>query len=82
MTGGTGGDSSVRDMPPRLPDRLEAGTGNAPGLAGLRAGCEFVLETGVAELHAREVVLKARLRDGLSSLPGVRLRPLRMESGS
>jgi selenocysteine lyase/cysteine desulfurase len=73
MTGGTGGDSSVRDMPPRFPDRLEAGTGNAPGLAGLRAGCEHVLEAGVAELHARESALKARLRAGLGSLPGVRV---------
>jgi selenocysteine lyase/cysteine desulfurase len=60
-------------MPARMPDRLEAGTGNAPGLAGLRAGCDFVLETGVQVLHAREVALKARLREGLGGIPGVRL---------
>jgi cysteine desulfurase family protein len=73
FTGGSGGDSSVRDMPARMPDRLEAGTGNAPGLAGLRAGCDFVLEAGVHALHAREVALKARLREGLGSIAGVRL---------
>jgi cysteine desulfurase family protein len=73
FSGGTGGDSSVRDMPARMPDRLEAGTGNAPGLAGLRAGCEFVLENGVQALHAREVALKTRLREGLADVPGVRV---------
>jgi len=73
LTGGTGGDSSVRDMPPDLPDRLEAGTGNAPGLAGLLAGCEFVLDKGVEELHRHEMRLKALLREGLSRVGGVRV---------
>ena len=31
MRGGTGGDSTDRDMPESMPDRLEAGTMNAPG---------------------------------------------------
>jgi cysteine desulfurase family protein len=73
LTGGTGGDSSKRDMPARMPDRLEAGTGNGPGIAGLLAGCDFVLQTGVAALHAREAALKARLREGLASVGGVRV---------
>ena len=71
LRGGTGGDSSRREMPLALPDRLEAGTLNGPGIAGLLAGCEAVLEEGVEVLHRREVELKARLRDGLSALPGV-----------
>jgi len=73
VTGGTGGDSALRDMPPRMPDHLEAGTGNTPGLAGLLAGCQFVLAQGVGALHGREALLKARLRDGLASIPGVRV---------
>ncbi|MBW3535063.1 MAG: aminotransferase class V-fold PLP-dependent enzyme [Gemmatimonadetes bacterium] len=73
LAGGTGGDSNRRDMPDAMPDRLEAGTGNAPGLAGLLAGCEYLLETGVAALHRREAILKARLRDGLAAVPGVRV---------
>lgn len=73
LTGGTGGDSSSREMPPTLPDGLEAGTQNAPGIAGLLAGCEYVLETGIDELHGRVSRLKARLRDGLSGVPGVRV---------
>jgi cysteine desulfurase family protein len=73
LSGGTGGDSSLREMPTRMPDRLEAGTGNAAGLAGLRAGCEFVLAEGVEAIHREESRLKARLYDGLESIPGVRV---------
>lgn len=73
LTGGTGGDSRRRGMPGSLPDRLEAGTGNAPGLAGLLAGCEFVLERGVEEIHEHVATLKARLRDGLEQIPSVRV---------
>ncbi len=74
LRGGTGGDSSRRDMPEACPDRLEAGTVNAPGLAGLEAGIAWVKERGVAGLAAHEAGLKARLRDGLVEIPGVVLR--------
>lgn len=74
MRGGTGGDSTSREMPEAMPDRLEAGTVNAPGLAGLEVGIRFVLERGVAALHRKEVELKARLREGLASIGGVDVR--------
>lgn len=73
IAGGTGGRSDLRDMPPSFPDHLEAGTPNAPGIAGLLAGCEFVEARGISELHAHEAALKARLRDGLEQIPGVRV---------
>lgn len=73
LAGGTGGDSALPLMPPYMPDRLEAGTGNAPGLAGLLAGCRWLLDRGVADVHAREMELKARLREGLAAVPGVRV---------
>lgn len=72
-SGGTGGNSEIREMPAAYPDHLEAGTPNAPGIAGLLAGCEYVMAEGVAELHAREAVLKTRLRDGLEAIRGVRV---------
>ncbi|HEX9887158.1 MAG TPA: aminotransferase class V-fold PLP-dependent enzyme [Longimicrobiales bacterium] len=73
IRGGTGGNSLERDMPAAMPDRLEAGTSNAPGLAGLLAGCEHVLAEGVGAIHNREATLKARLREGLAGVPGIRL---------
>lgn len=71
LQGGTGGNSLDPEMPDAYPDHLEAGTMNGPGLAGLAAGCQVVLDAGVGTLHAREAGLKARLREGLSDLPGV-----------
>lgn len=73
LRGGTGGDSLDREMPAAMPDRLEAGTGNAPGLAGLLAACEFLLERGVDAVHSHEAGLKARLRAGLATIRGVRV---------
>jgi selenocysteine lyase/cysteine desulfurase len=82
-TGGTGGDSASREMPLVLPDRLEAGTPNIPGIAGLLAGVEFVLSEGVENLHARALELKSRLRSGLGEIPGVRvLSPMAPEGGA
>ena len=73
LRGGTGGDSRLPEMPAAMPDRLEAGTVNAPGLAGLEAGIAEVLDQGVEAIHARVGALKARLREGLDGLPGVRI---------
>lgn len=72
VLGGTGGvDSQAVAMPVSMPDRLEAGTVNGPGLAGLLAACRYLEERGVASIHDETSALKARLRDGLSEIPGV-----------
>lgn len=73
LFGGTGGDSDSPDMPALLPDRLEAGSMNGPGIAGLLAGAEWLAARGVEAEHAREAALKTRLRAGLQAVPGVRL---------
>jgi selenocysteine lyase/cysteine desulfurase len=71
--GGTGGDSMPLEMPEAMPDRLEAGTLNGPGIAGLLAGVEWLAERGVAAVHARETALKLRLRGALGAVRGVRV---------
>lgn len=71
VRGGTGGDSRRRDMPESMPDRLEAGSLNSPGLAGLEAGIEFVLSRGVEAIHRHVSGLKRRLWSGLESTGGV-----------
>lgn len=73
LAGGTGADSAPAEMPAALPDRLEAGSQNGPGIAGLLAGVEWLERRGVEALHARERALKARLRAGLQAVPGVRV---------
>ena len=74
LSGGTGSDSWDDQMPRAMPDRLEAGTQNALGIAGLLAGVRWLASHGsVAALHRQEAALKARLHAGLSALPGLRV---------
>jgi selenocysteine lyase/cysteine desulfurase len=54
-----------------MPDILEAGTQNVHGFAGLAAGIEFVLETGVENILAHEQKLAKILIDGLKKYPSV-----------
>jgi len=71
LHGGTGSGSSEISQPMSLPERYESGTMNTPAIAGLLAGVEYVASRGVAEIHAFEMELTARLCTGLSSIPGV-----------
>lgn len=73
LVGGSGGFSLSSDMPHAYPDRLEAGSSNGPGMAGLLAGVEFLEERGVEGLHRRAMELKQALWEGLKSLQGVRV---------
>ena len=54
LYGGTGSYSRAQTMPPELPDRLEAGTLNVPGYAGLREGLRYLNQTGVDNIFRRE----------------------------
>ena len=54
LMGGTGSESVRQDMPDYLPERLEAGTLNVPGIAGLGAGLRFLGKTGVEKIGQRE----------------------------
>ena len=71
--GGTGGESILETQPSNLPDRYEAGTLNAPGLAGLGAGVSFILSEGVDKIRAKEIALTKRLIDKLSEIPEVEI---------
>lgn len=74
LAGGTGGNSLEREMPSAYPDHLEAGTQNAPGIAGLSEGAQWLLDTGVDTLHHQLCRLKRRLHDGFSDVAGLDVR--------
>lgn len=65
LTGGTGSLSRQQDMPDFLPDRLEAGTQNVHGAAGLLEGMRFVRSTGLENIRRRESEVIRVLADGL-----------------
>jgi cysteine desulfurase family protein len=71
IRGGTGTQSELEQQPPELPDRLESGTANAPGIAGLGAGVEFVLEKGIDQIREHENRLIQRLIEGLMTIEGL-----------
>lgn len=73
LRGGSGGDSLSRSMPAAYPDRLEAGSLNGPGLAGLLAGVDWLLGRTPDAVRRHELALKARLYEGLRAIPGVRV---------
>jgi selenocysteine lyase/cysteine desulfurase len=50
LVGGSGSESRSMYMPEILPDRLEAGTHNVPGIAGLLAGVRYVRRVGVEQI--------------------------------
>lgn len=57
LFGGTGSDSLAKTMPESLPERLEAGTQNTPGIAGLAAGMDYVNRIGTQKIARRERAL-------------------------
>jgi len=73
LEGGTGAESASDTMPAALPTRLEAGTQNAAGLAGLLAGVQFLLETGVERVRAHEMAMAKVLIEGFQETPGLSL---------
>jgi cysteine desulfurase family protein len=78
--GGTGSVSEDEEQPYFFPDILESGTRNNVGIAGLSAGLDFVLETGVDEIRRHEMALMEQLVAGLIDLPGMVLYgPLKPE---
>lgn len=73
LFGGTGSDSINQNMPDSLPERLEAGTLNVPGIAGLLAGIEFVCDRGTENIHSYEQLLLHQMTDRLSKIPKLKL---------
>jgi cysteine desulfurase family protein len=78
--GGTGSASEKDEQPDFFPDYLESGTQNTVGIAGLAAGVDFILNTGVDTIRKHEVALLAAFIDGVIDVPGVTLYgPLKPE---
>lgn len=68
LMGGTGSDSVRQDMPEYLPERLEAGTLNVPGIAGLSAGLAYLEREGIESIGRREHRQAERCAAGLEKL--------------
>ncbi len=72
-TGGTGVQSYLTEQPSQYPTRLEAGTLNGHGLAGLHAALKLRLATGLEAFRSNELALARRFYEGVRKLPGVKV---------
>lgn len=73
MYGGTGLDSKRVVYENEEDYEYEVGTGNEPGVAGLNAGVEFIIDKQVNVIRDKELTLMNRLYQGLEAVEGVRL---------
>jgi len=71
--GGSGVQSYRRTQPAEYPTRLEAGTLNGHGIAGLAAALRFLRETGLPRIHEKESQLMRRFYAGVREIPGIRV---------
>ena len=72
-SGGSGIHSIDRQHPTDMPTALEAGTLNGHGIAGLNAGLDYILSTGVKNIHTKEISLARRFVNGISDISDLKL---------
>lgn len=72
-SGGSGIHSFDRQHPTDMPTALEAGTLNGHGIAGLNAGLDYILSTGVKNIHVKEISLARRFVNGISDISDLKL---------
>ncbi len=79
--GGTGSNSLDFAQPKYMPDKLEAGTLNNPGIIALGAGIDYVNKQKMSLIYSHELALSKRLYDGISAIPDALLYCPKPESG-
>lgn len=68
LMGGTGSESIRQDMPDDIPERIEAGTVNVPGIAGLAAGLRYLRRVGIDTIFRKERSEAQHCAKGLKKL--------------
>lgn len=71
IEGGTGSKSTLAVQPDIMPDKLESGTLNAPGIYALAQGVRFIKEVGIENIRKKEEKLTQAFLDGLRELDSV-----------
>ncbi len=69
--GGTGTNSAILTQPPTLPTKFEVGTPNVVGIAGLKAGVEFIKMKTLQAIREHEMDLTKKMYAALHDVPGL-----------
>ena len=73
VQGGTGSVSNSLEQPDMMPDKFESGTPNAPGIIGLGAGIEYILEVGMDNIRKKEEDLTQHFIEEVQRLEKIKL---------
>ena len=73
LSGGTGVQTYNEYQPLEMPTRLEAGTLNGHGIAGLDAAVDYINEFGMKKIHDREIALMWRFYNGVKDIKGIKI---------
>lgn len=73
IEGGTGSKSELTYQPEIMPDLLESGTLNTPGIVGLGSGAGFIEELGMENINTHKNKLVTLLTEGFKDIRGIRL---------
>lgn len=71
--GGTGSHSESFEMPEFLPDKLESGTLNLPGIYGLAKALDYLEKTGLDDILEEELELTKKIISGIQNLKHLKL---------
>lgn len=72
IVGGTGTESKNKNQPRTMPDMLQSGTMNTPGIMALAEGVKYIENVGVEAIGEKERNLAGRLFEGLSNINRVK----------
>lgn len=70
-TGGSGFDSFSKSHPKKMPEALEAGTQNGPGIAGLEAGIRLIRSIGLDQIRQREQNFAQLFYEQIKDIPRI-----------
>lgn len=71
LEGGTGSFSKLPRQPKRMPELLECGTLNTPGILSLGAGIDFINSVGLENIKNHEYALTKRFIDKISEIENI-----------
>ena len=73
LVGGSGSHSFDHDHPKIMPDKLEAGTPNIHGIAGLNASLKYIFNLGIDTIREKELSLAQTFYEGIKGLPKIKI---------
>lgn len=73
IEGGTGSYSLLAVQPEEMPERLESGTVNVPGIFGINAGIRYVKNIGTDKIYRYEISLIQKLYEDLAAMKNIKL---------